>query len=148
YPTKETFYGSGGKVNWQRAGWDAKQIYATLRDYSFDVSKSEFIADTVTFYNPHFFKQPLVGRYFDKILADVKPEEATYPRFQSYDVSLEIKKIFNDINYRGGFSLQGSRMVGSGSKEQPATISFHPKDKLVMVCSSQGFIIRTDRITS
>jgi hypothetical protein len=40
YPTTETFYGSGGKVNWQRAGWDVSKTYATLKDYSFDVSKS------------------------------------------------------------------------------------------------------------
>ncbi|MBK5284142.1 MAG: hypothetical protein JJE25_01960 [Bacteroidia bacterium] len=100
-PTLESFSGSGGKVNWKRAGWDEKQIYATLKDYTIDVKRSEFTADTVTFHNPHFFKQPLTGRYFDKILASVTPEEATYPRFQSYDVSLEIKNIFNEIDYRG-----------------------------------------------
>src|SRR5258706_2100231 len=148
YPTTETFYGSGGKVNWQRAGWDANKIYATLKNYSLDVSKAEGSADSITFYNPHFFKQSLTGKYYDKILASVTSEDATYPRFQSYDVSLEIKNLFGDIDYRGGFSLQGSRMVGSGTKEEPANIYFHPKNKLQMVTSSIGFIIRTDRVTS
>lgn len=148
YPTAETFYGNGGRVNWRRAGWDVDKIYATLKNYSLDVSKAEFTADSVTFYNPHYFKQPLTGRYYDKILASVTPEDATYPRFQSYDISLEIKNLFADIDYRGGFALQGSRMMGTGNKEEPASIYFHPKNKLQMVTSSQGFIMRTDRITS
>jgi len=148
YPTLEKFYGSGGRVDWRRAGWDLKQIYATLKNYTIDVSRAEFTADSVTFYNPHFFKEPLTGKYFDKILASVAPENATYPRFQSYEVSLDIKNLFTDIDYHGGFALHGSRMMGTGTKEEFAKIFFYPKNKLQLLVSSPGFIIRTDRITS
>ena len=148
FPTLEKFSGNGGTVNWKRGGWDEKQIYATLKDYTIDINRAEFSADSVTFYNPHFFKEPLNGKYTDKILAAVKPEEATYPRFQSYQASFEIKNIFSDIDYHGGFALQGSRMMGTGTKDEFAQIVFHPKDKLQMLVSSPSFIIRTDRITS
>lgn len=148
YPTLEKFYGNGGRVDWRRAGWDLKQIYATLKNYTVDVSRAEFTADSVTFYNPHFFKEPLTGKYLDKILASVTPEDATYPRFQSYEVSLDIKNLFPDIDYHGGFALHGSRMMGTGSKDEFAKIFIHPKNKLQMAVASPGFIIRTDRITS
>lgn len=49
YPTRQVFMGSGGKVNWLRAGWDAALVHAELSNYAIDVTGSDFTADSVTF---------------------------------------------------------------------------------------------------
>ncbi|HNP99472.1 MAG TPA: hypothetical protein PKK99_10475, partial [Bacteroidia bacterium] len=37
YPTRQLFFGTGGKVNWVRAGWDASVVHAELSNYQVDV---------------------------------------------------------------------------------------------------------------
>jgi hypothetical protein len=148
YPTSQLFYGQGGKVNWARAGWDVNIVKAELGNYIIDVTGSEFSADSVVFYNSQFFKTPLTGKYTDKILSDVTQENASYPRFVSYTTSLSIKNIVPDIDYRGGFSMVGNRMVGSGTAEDNAAMTIYRNKEPFLVARSTGFSIRKDRITS
>ena len=148
YPNRQVFFGEGGKVNWKRAGWEENVVRAELSHYSVEVSGAEFKADSTKFYNTTYFQKPLIGRYFDKLLANVKPENASYPRFESYTTELEIKNIVPDIDYRGGFSMIGSKMVGSGNKDQDAELIFHRDNQPFLVAGSKSFVVRKDRITS
>lgn len=148
YPTRQLFYGSGGKVNWSRGGWDESLVRAELSDYHIDVTGSDFSADSVVFYNSTYFKSPLSGRYFDKVLANISVDNASYPRFVSYLTSLEIKNIVPDINYKGGFSMVGNKMIGSGNAEQNAQLILYRNKKEFCIARAQGFSIRKDRITS
>ena len=148
YPTKQEFFGNGGKVDWTRAGWDAGVVRAELARFRIDVTGSDFEADSVTFYNSTYFQAPLTGKYTDKLLANMGPENASYPRFVSYTTSLEIKNIVPDVNYRGGFSMIGNRMVGSGSVEEQAKLIFSREKKPFLIAGSDGFVVRKDRITA
>lgn len=148
YATSYLFAGSGGKVNWSRAGWDPNAVRADLANYRIDVTGSDFTMDSVTFFNTTYFKQPLTGKYTDKILANVTTETATYPRFESYSTELEIKNLVPDFDYRGGFSMVGNKMVGSGTREQNAELTLRRNGKLFFKAESKGFIIRKDRLTS
>ncbi|MBK9542578.1 MAG: hypothetical protein IPO49_09700 [Bacteroidetes bacterium] len=148
YPTRQVFMGSGGKVNWLRAGWDAALVHAELSNYAIDVTGSDFTADSVTFTNSTYFKQNLTGKYYDKILANVSPETATYPRFESYTTGLEIKNIVPDVHYRGGFSMIGNKMIGSGNELEDANLYFSRDKKLFLKVASKGFVVRKDKVTS
>lgn len=148
YPTRQEFTGSGGNVNWVRAGWEEATVHAVLTAYTIDLTGSDFYADSVIFTNSTYFKQPLLGRYTDKILANVNPETATYPRFESYTAGLEIKNIVPDVNYRGGFSMVGNKMIGSGTADENANLYFSRDKKLFLKASSKGFVVRKDKITS
>ena len=148
YPTKQLFYGQGGKVNWIRAGWDEKVVHAELTNYVFDVTESDFTADSVYFYNSTYFTKSLIGKYTDKILANINVETASYPRFQSYTAGLTIKNIVPDIDYRGGFSMNGNRMIGSGNAEENASLIFYRSKKPFLMAESKSFSIRKDKLTS
>lgn len=148
YPNLHTFYGDGGTVYWTRAGFDQATVNAKLNTYSIDVTGSDYTADSVVFIDKSFLKQPLVGKFSDKLIAAVRAETAIYPRFESYTASIEIKDIVPDVNYRGGFSLSGSKIIASGNKDQNAEIYFYRNKKIFLRSSSRGFVIRQERITS
>lgn len=148
YPNLKKFYGTGGTVYWTRAGLPQKDTYAELKKYMIDVTGSDFEADSVTFYNKQVFSQALSGKLIEKLLVIQGPEDATYPRFRSYNLNLEIKELVKDASYRGGFSMHGGKMIGSGGRERAATITFNRNSKPFLVAAAQSFVMRPDRIVS
>jgi hypothetical protein len=148
YPNRKLFVGDGGKVNWRRAGLDESYAVAELNHFLIDVSGTDFFADSVVFRCASYFREPLIGRYSDKILANVTEENASYPRFQSYVTDIEIRDILPGIDFSGGFGLFGSRITGFGDRESSAFITIGRNGKLFFRASSKSFAIRKDRITS
>jgi hypothetical protein len=148
YPNLKRFYGVGGTVNWLRAGLPAGDVYADLKKFTIDLTGSDFDADSVTFYNRQIFSQPLIGRLSEKILANATVESATYPRFRSYNMNLEIKELVKDASYKGGFSMHGSKMIGSGGRDRAASLIFSRSNKPFLALKAQSFVIRPERIVS
>lgn len=148
YPLTREFIGEGGRIDWTRAGLDPGKVYAELKKTKLTLTSSEWSSEEATFYNKDYFDRALAGKVTDKTMAGVKTENAAYPRFTSDDLQLAIKEIIKDADYIGGYSQQGSKMVGSGSKEQKARLAFKRKDTLQVVISARSFIIRPERISS
>ncbi|MBC8146433.1 MAG: hypothetical protein H8E98_00435, partial [Bacteroidetes bacterium] len=148
YPTENDWIGVGGKVNWIRAGFPEDKVYANLGNYKLSVRFSKFIADSVNFYHKDFFNTALFGRISEKILANVNPESASYPRFISYDKRLNIKDIFENIDFEGGFSLYGARIIGSGTNDLDAILTFKRENQKFVQTGSKAFVITKDRIDS
>jgi len=148
YPTTNSWVGVGGKVLWKRSGFDAKDVYADLRNYSASFKVSTYEADSVTFYNKFYFDAPLSGRLTDKVLANMTVERASYPRFDSYDRRIQIQNLAPGVNFDGGVSMVGSKLLGKGDDLQDAIVEFSRNDTLFMRAFSESFSIRKDRITS
>jgi hypothetical protein len=148
YPLTTRWKGNEGKVNWKRAGEDPNKIFASLSQYEIQMQFSKFTADSVSFTHKKYFPSPITGRYVDKVLADVTEEKASYPRFFSYDKTIAIPRLFSNIDYLGGFSIEGSRIIGSGGLTTHARLYFKKDGRDFIVASSQTFIIRPDRINS
>jgi hypothetical protein len=148
YPLSTLWIGRGGKVDWRRAGLDPGQVFATLSDYQIQMRFSKFTVDSVVFYHRKYFNYPLMGRYIDKVQADVTEEKASYPRFSSYDRQIGIKNLFPGIDYLGGFSLEGARVIGTGMKPYQASLTFKRNEKECLVIRSNVFVIRPDRVNS
>ncbi|MFM9027236.1 MAG: hypothetical protein ACKOQ6_04515, partial [Bacteroidota bacterium] len=148
YPTRDLFAGKGGKVDWTRAGLDVTSARADLSDFSVDITGSDFKADSAVFYFPKYFKQPILGRYSDKVLANVTIENATYPRFESYSTSFEIPSLVAGVDYIGGFSILGGKIVGTGNSDENARISIKRDGNPFFIASSKSIVIKKDRLTS
>lgn len=148
YPTRQLFYGQGGKVNWLRAGWDISTVNAQLKDYVVDVGSVEVTADSVVFNNSIYFNKPLIGRYNDKIIANATEETASYPRFESYTTGLEIKNIVPEFDYRGGFSMNGNKMIGSGNQNENASLIIYRNDKPFLLAESRRFSIGKEKLSA
>ncbi len=148
YPLKEKWVGDGGKVNWVRAGLDENETYAVIdHEYEIRAKSSTYIIDSIWFYNA-FFQDPLLGRITEKVLANVTADKASYPRFESYDKRLSIDQIVEGVDYEGGFTMNGNRLLGSGTKEEQAKLTFYKDEEPFLVVSAINFIIKPDRIAS
>lgn len=147
FPTLERWQGEGGRVTWERAGFDSEKTYAVLKDYEIRMKGSRYTADSVVFHN-EFFQQPLLGELTEKVQADKTEETASYPRFESYNQRLQIKSIFEGVDYDGGFTMSGNKLAGSGTEEQPAILTFYYDGNPFLIARSLQFSIRPDKISS
>lgn len=148
YPNLKRIIGRGGRVNWIRGGLPEAVAYADVSNYSIDVNGSDYFMDSVTFHYTKYFSEPLLGSFSEKILTNVTPETASYPRFTSYQQSLDIKNLIKDAKYKGGFALHGGRMVGGGNDRQDASLIFYREGEPFLIARSNNFTVRPDRVSS
>ena len=148
YPLKNRWIGVNGKIDWTRAGFDADTVYAILGKYEIYMGFSRFHADSVTFYHKKYWKNSLLGSLDEKVLSNVTPEKATYPRFSSYLKRVPIKSVFKNIDYVGGIEMQGSKLLGAGDKYNDAILTIKKGKKDFVEIRSKSFVIRPHRISS
>ena len=147
-PVTSVWKGNGGLVTWERAGFKRSEVYAQLNAYEINMSRPEYTARDVIFVNKFYFDAPLKGIMTDKVKLIKVPEDADYPEFDSYQKDFKIKELYKDINYEGGLSMQGSKLVGTGNREKQAQVFIYRKDTLVLVARSDYFAFKSNRINA
>ncbi len=140
------WFGKKGKVTWERAGYNIDSVSASLSNYSIDLTKSSYEADSVNFTYKAYFVLPLLGHFEDNVTLIIKPSSATYPIFDSYKKHFVIKNLYPNVNYEGGYSMQGAKLIGKGSIENPARLDFYRKDTLRLKATSKFFMFRPEKI--
>jgi len=148
YPLDSKWFGSKGKVNWTRAGFFEEDVHAFLEDYEIFLGFSKYTADSVKFFHKKYWEKAILGSFEEKLLANVTPENATYPVFKSYLTELEIKDVFKDVDFLGGIEMHGRKMFGLGSKEQDAYLSFKKDGKEFIKVLTKNVVIYPDRMSS
>ena len=139
-PMAKRWVGSGGSLDWEKVGLSKKQTSAILTNYEISTRVSNFSCDSVTLTTPYFSK-PIKGRIADRAFKINREEDKIYPQFTSYERRLSIKKIKADIDYEGGFSLQGANFVGVGYPKEPAKMIVNRGGKAFLTATAQEFII-------
>lgn len=124
YQNTNIFKGKSATVYWEKAGLDKQTAYAQIDNYSIDLTKPEYSIPNVKFYNKTHFDYAIEGTLTDKVIESRTPDLMPYPKFESNQKQFEIKGLFNDIDYMGGFTMQGAKLLGSGTKDNFATLSF------------------------
>ena len=142
-PLNNIWYGTSGKITWERSGFSPEEVYAELTDYAIDMRFSSFKAENVTFRNSNYLDFTMKGRLEDQVEPVRSPNSMNYPRFYSNQENYHIKNIYENIDYRGGLSMEGSDLVGYGSKQQKASLSFYRNDSLKVKTWSEYFAFQT-----
>lgn len=138
--------GTSGTVTWERAGYEYDQVSASLRHYTIDLTRSEYSADSVVFLHKPFRDEQLLGVLEDKVERVSSPENASYPKFLSYEKSFYIKDLYQNIDYSGGFLFSGSRVIGRGEGEERARVIFTRADTMLIKAESNFFVITENRL--
>lgn len=147
-PVNMIWQGINGRVTWERSGYDAKDVFALLKNYKIDMEKSEYSADSASFINTDYFNVPILGRLIDKVFSTGEGEKTTYPQFESMTKRFQIKNIFENIDYDGGFTMKGERFYGSGDEEQDAYLNIYKNDTLFLRVSSKMYVFYKDKVNS
>jgi len=147
-PTLELWKGVGGKVTWERAGLKEAATFGEWdHAYEIKMKSATYEVDSVRFNDP-YFERTLLGKVTDKVLANVDEGSASYPRFESYDRRMKIRDIVEGIDFEGGFTLQGAKLQGYGTKEEPAYMTFYRDKRPFIIASGLFFSIEPERISS
>jgi len=146
-PYTQTWYGKGGRVTWERSGYNSSEVYSDLGNYRINMRLSDYTADSVSFYNKIYLNFSMLGKLEDKVEPVVSPERSNYPRFESYQTNYRIDNIYKNVNFQGGLDMLGSTLVGSGTKLQKARLQFFKDDSLKMVAFSEYFAFQPGRLT-
>ncbi|MCL2414269.1 MAG: hypothetical protein FWC94_03345 [Bacteroidales bacterium] len=148
YPLTQMWFGVGGLVDFTRAGFDMNEMFAQLQaEYEINLRRARFEVDSVLFFNKIYFDRPLLGRLEERILANVRQGEASFPMFVSYDHSLVIRNIFEGVDFEGQYTQAGSR-VRSGSADNFATLRFRQGDQTILTVSARNFLFGQNRIST
>lgn len=148
YFLDQQWLGRGGKIGWERVGFDPGSVFVEIPDYALKLQSSSFEIDSAVFTHKEYLEKPLLGRFEEKLMMQLNVERASYPRFISYYSDLFLKEIFPDIDYHGGFTLQGNKILGSGSSDSKAVLDLKRKGKLFIRLRSPAFAISPDRISA
>ena len=147
YPYTGVFTGNGGTVNWKRAGLEENMVWAELKNYRIVLKTSGFTADSVVFYNNNYFKKPLLGQLTEKVISE-RGSNISYPRFDSYNKRMQIINVTEGVDYDGGFSMRGSKFLGSGSKKEDATLIFKYGGKKFLVVGAKIIGINKEKLSA
>ncbi|MCF0189893.1 MAG: hypothetical protein HUJ96_01395 [Marinilabiliaceae bacterium] len=137
-----------GRITWERVGLPEEQTFATFGKWSHDMSKTTILIDSVRFMNSDYFNEPLYGSVEHRLVSPKSLHGKNYPKFITTNERREVKQIFQNIDYYGGFAQEGVRMRGSGSPEVPAQLLVYRQDTLFIEVSSVSFILFPNRIES
>lgn len=148
YPLDEKWQGDKGRVTWERAGYEAAEVYADFLDYSLSLNYSRYRIDSVNFHNTALFSYPLTGQLVENVQYNQSAERVNYPQFFSYESLYDIPNLFPGVDYRGGFSQRGAKMSASGSPDEKAVLTFNRDGKAFIVVKSTNFLVRQDRVSS
>jgi len=147
-PLSQVWSGKGGRVTWERAGLDPDVTFGLLDSYIIDLSRPEYIADSVMFTYGQYLNTPMKGRLTDRIMSSKNPSSATYPRFSSYLQELNIDRIFTDVDYEGGLSMEGAKLIGSGGEQGKARLFFYRENERWLTAESSHFVFRPQGTSS
>lgn len=145
YPTYQIFYSKSGEIDWTSTGIPADQVYAKLGEFQLDLSKSIFAIDSVRLYDKRYFEDPVLGRLENKIATGMPAGRRGYPKFTSYNRKNYIKNIYPNMDYTGGYTLKGRKVIGADIRNQKGTLLVYFHNKPQMRLASDYFVFTPER---
>ncbi len=140
------FVGTSGQFTWSI---HSNLVTADLGPFDFDMNKPEFTAQPVTLTYPYLLEAPVKGALSYKSLHRKPGQIDTgYPRFISLTNDARIKNLGQNIQYRGGLSMAGFKVLSAaldGSLSN-LTVSFENKPKFR--AASRAYVLGDSVITA
>ena len=141
-----TFVGNGGKVNWSSLG--LPDVTADLKEYNFDIRNARLHAEDVTFNYPEKLEKSIVG-IFDYVGNPHKSiKDANFPRFTSLDNNAVLKNPGDNLHYKGGFTLAGTRVFSASYLNKFSTLKYIAENETKFKLTSRNFELGDSLITS
>lgn len=147
-PHAQLFSGNGGYAYFIRTGLSEDSAFVELKNFTINVSKTDFKADSVTLTTKRFLRVPVLGRFEEKLTSSGGNGKGTFPRFYTYDQNIFIKDIVPGADFEGGLAIIGSAFYGGGSDSSKASVKFNYEGKELVSFGSDRFLLREDKLES
>jgi hypothetical protein len=144
-PFLKKWVGEGGMITWEKAGLPKSDTYAELTKFELSLKSSSLNCDTVTLKTP-FFNKPIKGKLSERAFRVNREDDKIYPQFISFEKRLQIKRIKENVDYEGGFSLMGKNFVGIGIGGTPASLKVYRNGKEFIKVFSQYITVNNEKI--
>lgn len=144
-PVLKKWIGKGGKITWNKVGLDPTKTFAVLNTYNLSLKSSTIRVDSVLLTTP-YFENPILGLLTDRAFKINREEDKVYPQFLSVEKSLVIHEIVKDVDYIGGFALQGPGFIGTGSDLERAKITIKRNGTSFITAKAKQIAISTQKI--
>jgi hypothetical protein len=139
-PLAEKWTGKGGIVDWAKVGLDPRTNFAQITDYSMSLKSTEFESDTATVYT-QYYSEPLQGKFRDMAKKTNREIDKDHPQFTSFSRQVVRKNILPEVDYVGGFGIEGAYFSGMGYSDQAASLIFYKDQKPFIKASALRFIV-------
>lgn len=123
---RQRWEGGNGMFSWEKVGLPRDKTFARIGDYRVSLRSTNFSCDSAWVTTP-YFDYEIAGKISDRAQKGTVSSsiDLPYPQFSSYQASFEIKSIIEEVDYKGGFSLEGAEFVGIGNATTPAELIFY-----------------------
>lgn len=146
YPVSKIWKGEGGIITWTKAGYPADDVFARAGTYSIDLNTPSFEIDSVIYTNNTYFEEPVYGKLSDRAINITRPENARYPKFETYQKTFVLDDIYEDIDFSGGLAFEGAVVYGRGTNYEPAIIKMYRNDTLCVKAEANSFLFNRESI--
>ena len=146
---EQQWEGRGGTVSWEKAGFAQGEITARLMNYNINMRRPEYEADSAMLTHRTYFPQPVMGQLIDKVRRVANPAESLFPEFITYRKNFVFDNLYPGLDYIGGITIQGARVIGSGANNENAMITVRSEnDSLLMKIRARSFLFTDERLSS
>lgn len=146
---KNIFVGEQGSFSWSPAGLGPDSVTCNMTTYFFNTRKPELTAALVKLNYKGKTPGFVPGTFEYKSQARKDSTLSTYPRFKSYEGNLNITGLADDnVKYKGGFSLIGSRITSSSVSGEPASVEVYQQGEKKFTAQADEFTFQPGSITS
>ncbi len=147
YTKDNKWVGNKGVITWERVGLPAGEVYAEFEKYDINMKTNTVSIGEADFVNNKYFKEKLRGMVEYKCVSRKTTNGARYPKFETLTGQrMEVKEMFPNVSYNGGFTQEGANFLGTGSSWLPAEVTIHHQDTILATFGSTSFQISDDVI--
>lgn len=144
-PLTNKWTGRGGIVDWAKVGLEPKGNFAQITDYILSLKQTQIESDSATMYT-QYYDEPLVGKFSDQAKKINREVDRTSPAFVSFSKQVVRKDILPEVDYVGGFAIEGAYFHGVGYPEEPASLVFYQEGKPFVKASAQKFKVNNEGV--
>ena len=142
------FVGEGGRFDWSMAGLPADSVYGQLTKYSFDVTHASLKAEGAKLTYVGMLTEPVEGVFEYKGVKHDSTHDARYPKFMSYQSNIRLRNLGEGLIYKGGFSLDGSKLKSASLLGEYSMIEVQSEVARNFRAKTRLFEFRDSLITS
>ncbi len=141
--------GVSGTADWSRFGMASTQVYAEFPSrYSVEMTKSEYVVDSVWFYNKTYSDRPVLCSFTDKV-SNSKPNEKTqFPKVRPIKVANGSSSLFNDVSFEGGLGMTGRNAVIFGDVNSKAKLTFYKNKRTAATIQASRLALTDGSVVS